>query len=72
MAGEASEALARRARTPSIPLGDTSVPGDRGHPGRSVGRWGAEWVRTPPVRLRRGHFAANRPFRMQRSLAQEP
>jgi len=33
MAGGASDAVARRARTPSIRLGDTSIPGDRTHPG---------------------------------------
>ncbi len=32
-AGEASQAVARRARTPPIRLGDPSIPGDRTHPG---------------------------------------
>jgi len=33
MAGEASEAVTRRTRTPPIRLGDPSIPGDRTHPG---------------------------------------
>src|SRR5207247_216268 len=33
MVGEASEAVARRARAPPDSLGDTSIPGDRTHPG---------------------------------------
>ena len=53
---EASKAL---TRTPPDCLGDTSVPGDRTHDQLAVGE--PKWVRTPPVRLRRGHFAASRP-----------
>ena len=50
MAGEASEAL---TRTPPDCLGDTSVPGDRTHPGPISWPLGSERVRTPLVRLRR-------------------
>ena len=32
-AGEASEAVARRARSPRSAWGDASIPGDRTHPG---------------------------------------
>jgi hypothetical protein len=42
MAGERSEAV---TLTPPDCLGKSSIPGDRTHPGRSVGRLGAEWSR---------------------------
>src|SRR5207245_5283606 len=58
MAGEASEPVARWARTPQANRGG---PADPWGPYTPPGHWEAEWVRTPPVLLHRRHFAASRP-----------
>jgi hypothetical protein len=65
MAGEASEAVARRARTSPDRLGDTSIPGDRTHPGAAVD------AAVGARRIRRQSAAVSHPFHTQWLLPAE-